>query len=72
VHTELGIALRSGCGPNDIGGLLHQQGFIAMQGVQTAQTFLQMRLELGQGQLHKSMALQMGMRHKYLLALKAL
>jgi hypothetical protein len=41
----------------DIGCLLHQQGFIAMQGVQTAQTFLQMRLKLGQGQLHKSMAL---------------
>jgi hypothetical protein len=72
VHTSLGIALRSGCGANGVGSLLHQQGFIAMQSVQTAQTFLQMRLKLWQGQLHRSMALQMDMRDKKLLALTAL
>ena len=31
VHTALGVALRPRCCPNGIGGLLHQQGFIAMQ-----------------------------------------
>ena len=51
-HTSLGKALAARCGANGVCGLLHQQRFIAVQGVQAAQTFLQMRLDLRQGQLH--------------------
>jgi hypothetical protein len=39
---------------NRVCRLLNQQRFITVEGVQAAQTFLQMRLELGQGQLHES------------------
>jgi hypothetical protein len=53
VHTALGIALQTGSSANGIGRLLHQQGFIAVQGVQASQAFLQMSLKLRQGQLHK-------------------
>jgi hypothetical protein len=45
--------LQTGSGANGIGRLLHQQGFIAVQGVQASQAFLQMSLKLRQGQLHK-------------------
>jgi hypothetical protein len=71
MHTALGIALCTRCGANGVGCLLHQQGLIAMQGVQTAQTFLQMRVKLRQGQLHKSMAHQNGVCRMSLLAIKA-
>ena len=70
MHTALGVALCTRRGANGIGSLLHQQGFITVQGVQTAQAFLQMRLKLRQGQLHKLKALQINMSHACLHTIK--
>jgi len=52
VGSALCVALDACRRTDGIGGLLHQQRLVAVQGVEAAQAFLQVRAKLGQGQLH--------------------
>jgi len=50
--AALGVALGARRGADGVGRLLLQQGFVAVQHIQRREAALQLRRELGQGDLH--------------------